>query len=512
MRLSSVCFSILAGCHCSGTVDNDDTAADTIPDSTPDSVPVLDTVDSGAPDDTPIQAECTEPAALPVQSETMRGFIPAEDFVLDGEGYLVGIDYGGNLIGINQDGDRKVILPNAGQWTSGMHQMLDGSFVYSDAATGSLMRVQPGGGAEVVVSGMAYPNGIEVDPEGIVYVSEHDAGRVRRIDPETGEYSFVAQGLHHPNGLQFSTDYQTLYVTSFGGGTVHAMKRISDEVWEEPLLMGYVPSIDPSTIPIPCADGQVGDACLMVYGGVGQCSDGGDGDLSCDVDRDHAACEGLNAGDACETTLMDQAITSVCVEQTDIVEDAFCPRAEDTRIEQCAGQTAYSNCRFENEYGYCVAGWEGAMVCVVDSDYDLMEDGCDGLELGDDCSTMYPSGPWTGTCTDYSHHWGVVCEPWFGWGEKGGLDGIAVDACDNIYVSEYVSGDVYRYAPDGSAIELVYETGATWVPNMHWGNGIGGWEEDVLYVLNRDNGNVHALQVNVHGVLEAYIPGHTDAE
>jgi hypothetical protein len=46
---------------------------------------------------------------------------------------------------------------------------------------------------------------------------------------------------------------------------------------------------------------------------------------------------------------------------------------------------------------------------------------------------------------------------------------------------------------------------------MHWGNGIGGWEEDTLYVLSRDNGDVHALAVDVMGVEEAYQPGVTDA-
>ena len=503
MRISALSLLALTGCGCTPAIDSR-----LPPDTHTDSADTADTAGSDSP-----QHECTEPAPLPVDATTLAGFIPAEDFVLDAEGYLVGIDYGGNLIGINQQGERKVILPNAGQWTSGMHQLLDGSFVYSDAATGSLMRVVPGSGAEVVVSGMAYPNGIEVDPEGFVYVTEHDAGRVRRIDPQTGAYSFVAQGLYHPNGIQFSTDYATLYVNSFGAGTVHAIERQPEAPWGEPVLLGYVPSIDPSTIPTPCADAQPGEPCMMVYGGVGACTDPGDGELSCEVDRDHPACEGSGQREACATSLLEQAIEAVCVLEPDIAEQPFCPRAEAERVEQCLGQTAYSGCRVNGEPGYCVSGWEGAMICVVDGDYDLMVAGCEGLALGDACTTMYPSGAWTGVCEDYSHAgWGIACSPWYGWGEKGGLDGMAVDACDNIYVTEYVSGRVYRYAPDGSEIELAHATRATWIPNMHWGNGIGGWEEDVLYVLNRDSGAVHALEVDVHGVAEAYRPEVSEGE
>ena len=497
MHISLLSTLFLAGCSCAPAIDS------RVPDDTqPDTVDTVDTVDSA-----PVVHDCDELAPLPVDSTRLRGFIPAEDFVLDNEGYLVGIDYGGNLIGINMQGERKVILPNAGQWTSGMHQLLDGSFVYSDAATGSLMRVRPGGGAEVVVSGMAYPNGIEVDPEGFVYVSEHDAGRVRRIDPETGEYSIVAQGLHHPNGLQFSTDYETLYVTSFGGGTVHAIGRRSEAPWVDPLLLGYVPSIDVDAIPTPCVDAQPGDVCMMVYGGEGACVDPGDGALTCEVNRDHAACSGASERDPCQTQLLGQAVEGACASVPDIVDDLFCPRADAGRVEQCIGRTDYSSCRLEGEYGYCVTGWEGAKLCMVDGDYDLMADGCRGLELGDACSAAYPSGPWVGQCEDYSHYgWGVVCEPWFGWGEKGGLDGIAVDACDNVYVTEYVSGRVYRYAAEGTDFELVNDINATWIPNMHWGNGVGGWEEDVLYVLERDNGDVYALELGVYGVPEAYQP------
>jgi sugar lactone lactonase YvrE len=507
MRRSLILVLYLAGCHCQPEIAD--------PDSQPsDSTPADSRVDTQPPGDTdPAQSDCTEPASLPVEAERMRGFISAEDFVLDAEGYLVGIDYGGNLIGIDQEGDRKVILPNAGWWTSGMHQLLDGSFVYSNAETGSLMRVRPGGGAEVVVSGMAYPNGIEVDLDNFVYVTEHDAGRVRRIDPETGEFSILADGLHHPNGIQFSTDYQTLFVNSFGAGTVHAIQRQPEAPWGEPVLLGYVPSIDQDAIPTPCTDAEQGDPCVMVYGGVGACEVPEDDGPSCVLARDRGACEGAAEGDPCSTDLLGEELQSVCAAEPQPSEELFCPRTETARVEPCVGQTDYASCRYKGEQGYCVTGWEGVRLCTVDRDYDLMEEACRGLSDGDACYTEYPTGAWVGTCSNYAHWgWELACGPWYGFGEKGGLDGMAVDACDNIYVTEYISGRIYRYAAEGGDPELVHATGATWIPNMHWGNGIGGWEEDVLYVLERDRGDVYAMQVDVHGVAEAYQPGVTDAE
>ncbi len=506
---STILLIALAGCRCGapqvGDTHPEGDTEDTLPhDSTPD--------DSG-PEDTGDPAhDCTEPAPLPVTAGRLTGFTQAEDFAFDGQGYLVSIDWNGTLLGINQDGDTRVILPNAGEWTSGMHMLLDGSFVYSNAATGTLMRVVEGQGAEALVSGMSYPNGIEVDLEGFVYVTEHDAGRVRRIDPATGAYSFVAQGLHHPNGIQFSSDYGTLFVNSFGGGMVHAIQRENEDSWAEPALLGFVPSIDPDTIPTPCAEANEGDSCTMIYGGIGACADEGDDALVCADDRDSLACAGLAAGDPCTTDFYGSPIDSVCVQDDDIQPDPFCPRVAVERVTSCIDKSPYANCRAGGENGYCVSTWEGLLTCSLDSDWDIIDKACAGVDYGEPCQSLNPTGPWEGTCEEMLH-WGYdkLCSPWYGWGEKGGLDGMAVDACDNVYVSEYVAGEVYRFSPDGEEVELVYRSGAQWIPNMHWGNGIGGWDERTLYVLDRDWGNVHALEVDVMGVDEAYRPGITDA-
>ncbi len=49
----------------------------------------------------------------------MRGYTGAEDFAFDAEGYMVSIDNLGNLVGIRQTGEQKVIMPEATLYGAG---------------------------------------------------------------------------------------------------------------------------------------------------------------------------------------------------------------------------------------------------------------------------------------------------------------------------------------------------------------------------------------------------------
>jgi hypothetical protein len=81
----------------------------------------------------------------------------------------------------------------------------------------------------------------------------------------------------------------------------------------------------------------------------------------------------------------------------------------------------------------------------------------------------------------------------------GGFDGINVDACGNIYITEYVKGNVYRISPDASQVALVAELPSSWIPNMRWGVGVAGWDPDTLYVSDRDQGRLFAIDVGIPG-------------
>ena len=83
--------------------------------------------------------------------------------------------------------------------------------------------------------------------------------------------------------------------------------------------------------------------------------------------------------------------------------------------------------------------------------------------------------------------------------QHGGLDGVQVDACGYVWVTEYTLGYVWRFPPTGGDPELAVETGTFWIPNMHWGNGIGGWEEDVMYMQDRFSDELLVIPVGIPG-------------
>lgn len=82
-------------------------------------------------------------------------------------------------------------------------------------------------------------------------------------------------------------------------------------------------------------------------------------------------------------------------------------------------------------------------------------------------------------------------------GPDGGFDGINVDICGNVYVTEYTVGQVHRISPDGSVTETVIDLPSPWIPNIRWGRGIGNWDVDVLYVTAWDR--VYGLNLEIAG-------------
>jgi len=88
----------------------------------------------------------------------------------------------------------------------------------------------------------------------------------------------------------------------------------------------------------------------------------------------------------------------------------------------------------------------------------------------------------------------------------GQLDGMAVDACGNVYVDEYVAAIVWRISPDGSDRQPIIDLSAdtTWIPNMQWGSGVGGWETETLYVLDIQSDKMYETPLGVPDKLRLY--------
>jgi len=81
-------------------------------------------------------------------------------------------------------------------------------------------------------------------------------------------------------------------------------------------------------------------------------------------------------------------------------------------------------------------------------------------------------------------------------------DAVEVDVCGNVYTVEYDGGRVLRIPPEGGVAEPIAQLSDPepfWLEynTARWGNGHGGWEEDVLYVTNRNH--VFPVYVGVPG-------------
>lgn len=90
--------------------------------------------------------------------------------------------------------------------------------------------------------------------------------------------------------------------------------------------------------------------------------------------------------------------------------------------------------------------------------------------------------------------------------DGGSFDGMGVDACGNVYVCEYIAAKVWRIPPSGQGAELVVDLSndTSWIPNMQWGSGIGGWDPEVLYVRDISSGKMYEVPVGVPGKPRKY--------
>ncbi|MCP4921216.1 MAG: hypothetical protein GY913_30330 [Proteobacteria bacterium] len=455
---------------CNGNaVDNPD-------DSDPQTTDSGDTGDTGDP-----YSICDDLPQAPYDTDLIKGYTASEDFAFDGEGNVLSVEWNGNLVSQNYDGDTTVIVPRFGE-AAGMEIDAEGRVVVCNVENGTIERVSMDGSAEVINSGIPYPNGLTIDHEGFIYVSEHSVGKIRRIDPETFEYERIAEDLYAPNGMAFSPDWQTLYVNSFGEGTVHALHREGDG-WSDPVLLGSVLG-EPED---PCGGRDDGAVCVF-----------GDGIGSCETEvcvvpgKDRAACEGLAEADPCVTEFDEQSIESICTaDDTGL----FCPLATEAELDICDGKTQWENCGGGNKY--CMETSEDLMACVNYNAWTTeAKEGCADLGVGDACTVTSRLTPYEGSCIDYGDNRPYCIGDDM---NAGGLDGLDVDECGNVYVTEYIAGKVYRFAPEGGEPEEILDVSSSWIPNLHWGRGVGGFESNVLYMMDRDTNGIFTIDVGFEG-------------
>lgn len=292
--------------------------------------------------------------------------------------------------------------------------------------------------------------------------------------------------------------------------------------------------------PNPCEGAEAGAACEDPYFGEGECVVE-QGFSYCQPPN---ACEGLEEGAPCSDYFTPEGHCFAFEGRLSCIAPNVCDDLE--KNDRC------DDFGFE---GVCVP-YEGHLYCGY-------PDVCDTLEEGDACSNEFiesgtcafqggrlmctPPNPCDGlsegaTCTDRFARVGAgicldnygegtlsclsaVCvgledgarceDPEFGPGRcysgicytgangPGGIDGMGVDTCGNVYATEYIHGNVWRISPAGE-IELLVELPSAWIPNVKWGRDLGGFSSQVMYVADRLEGRLFGVAVGVPGATEFF--------
>lgn len=103
----------------------------------------------------------------------------------------------------------------------------DGDVYVADTQNGRLRKVRSNGGETTdLTPGQFYalPRDTAVDRQGKVYVAEANAGWVRKVDPTTRSRTVVTRGLSEPWGVDVGPD-GSLYVTDYGKQRIRRVTR-----------------------------------------------------------------------------------------------------------------------------------------------------------------------------------------------------------------------------------------------------------------------------------------------
>jgi len=219
--------------------------------------------DSDSDVDTEVDFDCSAIPPIPVSFTTITNVVSGEDFSFDDEGTLIGMA-GGDLFKSTKTAGSTIWISGAG-CASGLRTQPNGDVVCNGSDT--LLHFDKETGTKTVaVTGLQYPNGIETDLDGFAYVSEQTAGKVTKINPDTGETWTIAEGLSSPNGLTFSPDSKTLYVGSFCGGMIYKIEF--DATGQPGAATTFITASSPEGTAVGmtgCFDGMGVDACGNVY-------------------------------------------------------------------------------------------------------------------------------------------------------------------------------------------------------------------------------------------------------
>lgn len=203
--------------------------------------------------------DCDTPLIAPPAAYTaISGYSEAEDFDFHPDGW-VGIVYQSNLVGKDKYGATLMISPNVSGNAASTRVLSTGDWIIADNSAGQFVRVDHATGAKTsLVSGMSWPNGIEVGANDIIYATDFSTGRVITFDAwNPSPVTEIDTGLAQANGIGLSPDEQTLYVILSWTAKVIAYDRLPGGGWSGPRDVLYEPGAD--------YQGLVVDYCGNIY-------------------------------------------------------------------------------------------------------------------------------------------------------------------------------------------------------------------------------------------------------
>jgi sugar lactone lactonase YvrE len=208
------------------------------------------TTDGGA------SVACANIASGPFAPELIgQPFNGSEDFAFDGNGHMVGKR--GNAIVVVSTSLASTSLATLPGQTYGLRYHPNGNLIAAVPGAGKLVSVSPTGQVSDLLTGLRSPNGVYVDFDGNVWITEFGASKVSRLAPDGTQTTIVsgAAVAQSANGVVLDAAKKRLFYTEYQKGKI---QRIAIDT------PGATPTLV-ATIPGAALDGMVLDSCGNVY-------------------------------------------------------------------------------------------------------------------------------------------------------------------------------------------------------------------------------------------------------
>ena len=195
--------------------DDDDATAGDDDDTTPGD----DDDTTADDDDDTVSFDCDALPPGPRPYATLTDLYASEDFCFDDGGHLISHDVNALFRQEYPPGTATPFAVTDGGpgGPASMRMLSTGDLVYANVDTSTLYRVATDGGTTVIYGALGYATGIDIHPDGTVFLA--DLMGIMRFDPygKTMEILIESGALSMPNGMTFSEDYSTLYIGTMNG-------------------------------------------------------------------------------------------------------------------------------------------------------------------------------------------------------------------------------------------------------------------------------------------------------